>query len=154
MHEHLHTKLQSRLSANDAVPTIFQLTLETQKYENFQRPNVLNPSSHGPCFPHHVTASGHIEPGISGHIRPGHETVYPFSPPPPPQFLQGPQNSLYDMISFNIAYVACQVVNYIWEYIYFFDMLKETFQFWALSLPPQTGYYYKELHEPGQNWWA
>ncbi len=45
-------------------------------------------------------------------------------------------------ISFNIVYVACQVGNYLNEYVYFFDNLKETFKFQATGchvkgpLPP------------------
>jgi hypothetical protein len=44
--------------------------------------SIINPSCHGPFFPRHVTASGHIEPGSSGHMRPGRDMAYPFSPPP------------------------------------------------------------------------
>jgi hypothetical protein len=33
--------------------------------------------------PRHPPASGNIEPGSSGHMRPGHGKAYPSSPPPP-----------------------------------------------------------------------
>ncbi len=42
----------------------------------------MSPNSHDPFVPRHLTASGHIEPGNSGLMRPGHETAYPFSTTP------------------------------------------------------------------------
>jgi hypothetical protein len=72
-----------------------------------------SPSRHGPFFPCHVTASGHIEPGSLVHMRPGCETAYPFSPPPHHSCRRALDTVSIDTISFNIDYVACQVGNYI-----------------------------------------
>ncbi len=86
----------------------------------------FNPSSHSPFFPHHATASGHIEPGSLGHMRPGYEKAASSSLLPPHRSCRRALDTVsIDTISFNIVYVACQVVNKIQEYIYFFDMLKE-----------------------------
>jgi hypothetical protein len=73
----------------------------------------LHPSRHGPFFPRQVTASGHIEPGSSGHMRPGRETAYPFSPPPHRSCCRALNTVSVDTIYFNIVYVACQVGSYI-----------------------------------------
>jgi hypothetical protein len=62
------------------------------------------------------------------------------------------------MISFNIVYVACQVGNYLYKYIYCIDKLKEIFKFWAMGChvkgplhpPPHTRHCYKELRVPDQ----
>jgi hypothetical protein len=119
----------------------------------------LNPSRQGPFFPCHVTASGHIEPGSSGYMRPGREKAYPFSPPPHGSCCRALDTVSIDTLSFNIVYFACQVGNYIEEYIYFSDMLKHlsfglaVAMSRALSLPlPHTRYCYEELHAQGQNW--
>jgi hypothetical protein len=72
---------------------------------------VFNPSSYGPFFLCHLMASGHIEPGSWGHMRPGHETAYPSSPPHRSCHRALDTVSI-DMISFNILFVACQVGNY------------------------------------------
>ncbi len=84
----------------------------TKNWRIAERP-VFNPSRHGPFFPCHVTASGHIEPGSSGHMRPGYETAYPFYPPPHCSFRRALNTVSIDTISFNIVYIACQVGNYI-----------------------------------------
>jgi hypothetical protein len=47
----------------------------------------FNPSRHGPFFPCHLTASGHM--------RLSREMAYPSSPPPPPQLSHGPRHSLF-----------------------------------------------------------
>ncbi len=62
-------------------------------------------------FPCHLTASGHIEPGSSGHMRPGHEMAYPFSPTPHHSCRKALDTVSIDTISFNIVYVAYQVGN-------------------------------------------
>ncbi len=105
----------------------------------------FNPSSHGPFFPRRLTASGRIEPGSSVHMWPGRETAYPFSPNPPPQLLQGPRHGLYRHNKFQYCFFACHVGNLLHVYIYFFENLKETFEFVllvamsrALSLLPSA----------------
>ncbi len=45
-------------------------------------------------FPRHLTASGCIKPGSSGHMWPGCKMTYPFSPPPQ-QLSQSPQHSFF-----------------------------------------------------------
>jgi hypothetical protein len=119
----------------------------------------FNPSSHGSFFPRHDTASGHIEPGISGHMRPGRVTAYPFSPPPHLQLSQGPRHSLY--WHHTLQYCLCCLPS--WQlykgiYLLFFICLKKHLSFgllvpmsWALTPPPHTRYCYEELHAPGQN---
>jgi hypothetical protein len=59
-------------------------------------------------FPHQLTASGHFKPGSSGHMSPGHETVYPTRHC---SFCRALDKVFIDMISFSIVYVACQVDN-------------------------------------------
>ncbi len=68
---------------------------------------ILNLSCHGPFFPCHLTASGHIKPGSSGHMRPGRETPYPSSPIPHRSCRRVLDTFSIDMISFNIVYFAC-----------------------------------------------
>jgi hypothetical protein len=93
-------------------------------------------------FPRHLTASGHIEPGSSGHMRPGGEMAYPSSPSPHHICCRALDTFSIDIISFNYVYVARQVGNWLFKYIHLFDKLKETFKFWANcchvkgSLPP------------------
>ncbi len=68
---------------------------------------LFNPSSHSPSFPHHLTASGRIEPGSSGHMWPDRETAYPFSHPPHRSCRRALDTVSVDTISFNIVFVAC-----------------------------------------------
>ncbi len=103
----------------------------------------FNPSSHGPFFPRHDTASGHIEPGISGHMRPDHVTSYPFSPPPHLQLSQGPRHSLYWHHKFQYLFMLPAKLAIIYRNIFaFFICLKKHSSFgllvamsWALTPP-------------------
>jgi hypothetical protein len=62
-------------------------------------------------FTHHLTASGHIEPGSSGSMRPGRATAYPSSPTPHHSCCRALDTLFIDIISFNIVCVAWQVGN-------------------------------------------
>ncbi len=62
-------------------------------------------------FPGYLTASGHFKPGSSGHMRPGHETVYPSSFLPTAVVARPFDIVSIDILSFSIVYVACQVGN-------------------------------------------
>ncbi len=66
------------------------------------------PNSNGPFFQCHLTASGHIEPGSSGHMRPGREIAYPSSPPPHRNCCRALDTVSIDTISFNIVYILLQ----------------------------------------------
>jgi hypothetical protein len=122
--------------------------------------NKLTLVAMAPFFPSHFTASGNIEPGSPGHMGPGRATAYPSSPPSHHSCCRALNTVSIDTISFNIVHVPCQVSNKLYEYINFFDILKETFKFWANNChvkdplpppPPHTSYCYEELHAPGQN---
>ncbi len=115
----------------------------------------INPNSHGPFFPFHLIASGHSEPGSSGHLETWPWEGVPLLPPSQ-QGCHRALNTVYmDTLNFNIVYVG----NYFCEYIYFFYKLKETYKFWAngchvkdpLPLLSEYKSYYKELLGPGLN---
>jgi hypothetical protein len=85
--------------------------MEASSNPIYNRYNLFNPSNHSPFFPCRLTASGRIEPGSSGHMWPGRETEYPFSPPPHRSCRRALNMVSIVTISFNIVSVACQVGN-------------------------------------------
>jgi hypothetical protein len=72
---------------------------------------LINPSSHGPFFPRHLTPSGRIEPGSSGHMWPGPWDGVPLLPSPHHSCRRALNTVSIDTISFNIVYVAYKVGN-------------------------------------------
>ncbi len=104
----------------------------------------FNPSSYGPFYPRRLTASGCIEPGSSGHMWPGRETAYPFSPPPTAD-VAGP--STRSLLSRYVSIFFCCLPSWqlnIWIYLLFWK-LKRNIKFGilvalsrALSLPPSA----------------
>ncbi len=97
---------------------ITKIVLKIKIINNIKNDNIrivteFNSSRHSLFFPGHVTASGHIEPDSSGHMRPVLETAYPFSPTPHRSCRRALDTFSIDIIKFNIVYVACKVSNYI-----------------------------------------
>jgi hypothetical protein len=47
---------------------ILYILIKIYRHTHTALTDIDNPSSHGPFFPRHLTASGRIEPGSSGHM--------------------------------------------------------------------------------------
>jgi hypothetical protein len=90
-------------------------------------------------------------------MRPGHKTVYPFSPYPHHSCRRTLDTVSIYTISFNIVMLPAKLAIIYRNIFTFFICYKKHLSFglvvamWALSLPPplHTRYCYEELQAPG-----